>query len=108
GTTTKVFRAQLAAKAFAHAASYDTMVAAYLMQKWPETDGSWPQTFTTVANKRMDLRYGENPHQRAVLYCDPAAAGTGIAGAKQLQGKELSYNNIADADTALQCVLQFA
>jgi phosphoribosylaminoimidazolecarboxamide formyltransferase/IMP cyclohydrolase len=58
GTTTTVFRAQLAAKAFAHAASYDTMVAGYLMQKWPHPDQSWPETLTTVFNKKLDLRYG--------------------------------------------------
>lgn len=112
GATSTVFRAQLAAKAFAHAASYDTMVAGYLMQKWPAADQSWPQTLTAVFNKKSDLRYGENPHQHAAFYTDPAAQGEGksasIAGATQLQGKELSFNNIADADTALECVRQFA
>ena len=107
GVTSKLFRAQLAAKAFAHAASYDTMVAAYLMQKWPQPDQSWPATLTAVFNKKLDLRYGENPHQRAALYSDPGARGTGIAGGKPLQGKELSFNNIADAETALECVRQF-
>jgi phosphoribosylaminoimidazolecarboxamide formyltransferase/IMP cyclohydrolase len=107
--TTRVFRAQLAAKAFAHAASYDTMVAGYLMQQWPDAgDGSWPGTLTAVFNKRVDLRYGENPHQRAAFYSDPGSRGATIAHATQLQGKELSFNNIADADTALECVRQFA
>jgi phosphoribosylaminoimidazolecarboxamide formyltransferase/IMP cyclohydrolase len=107
GATSKLFRAQLAAKAFAHAASYDTMVAGYLMQKWPQTDQSWPATLTAVFNKKSDLRYGENPHQRAAFYSDPGARGTGIASGEQLQGKQLSFNNIADADTALECVRQF-
>ncbi len=108
GGTSKVFRAQLAAKAFAHAASYDTMVSGYLMQKWPVTDQSWPATLTAVFNKRHDLRYGENPHQRAAFYADPGARAASVATARQLQGKELSFNNIADADTALECVRQFA
>ncbi|HEY7379309.1 MAG TPA: bifunctional phosphoribosylaminoimidazolecarboxamide formyltransferase/IMP cyclohydrolase [Steroidobacteraceae bacterium] len=107
GETSKVFRAQLAAKAFAHAASYDTMVAGYLMQKWPVADESWPETLAAVFNKKMDLRYGENPHQRAAFYSDPGARGASIARGNQLQGKELSFNNIADADAALACVRQF-
>jgi phosphoribosylaminoimidazolecarboxamide formyltransferase/IMP cyclohydrolase len=107
GETSKLFRAQLAARAFAHAASYDTMVAGYLMQKWPQADQSWPATLTAVFNKKMDLRYGENPHQRAAFYSDPGARGPGIANGEQIQGKELSFNNIADADTALECVRQF-
>jgi phosphoribosylaminoimidazolecarboxamide formyltransferase/IMP cyclohydrolase len=107
GATSTLFRAQLAAKAFAHAASYDTMVAGYLMQKWPQTDQSWPATLAAVFNKKLDLRYGENPHQRAALYSDPGARGANIASGEQLQGKELSFNNVADADTALECVRQF-
>ncbi len=107
GDTSTAFRAQLAAKAFAHAASYDTMVAGYLLQKWPAADQSWPGTLTAVFNKKLDLRYGENPHQRAAFYTDPAARGASIASAEQRQGKELSFNNIADADTALECVRQF-
>jgi phosphoribosylaminoimidazolecarboxamide formyltransferase/IMP cyclohydrolase len=107
GATSTVFRAQLAAKAFAHAASYDTMVAGYLMRKWPTADQSWPGTLTAVFNKKSDLRYGENPQQRAAFYADPTARGASIASAMQLQGKELSFNNIVDADTALECARQF-
>ncbi len=107
GATSTVFRAQLAAKAFAHAASYDTMVAGYLIQKWPQADQSWPATLTAVFNKKLDLRYGENPHQQAAFYSDPGARGASITRGEQLQGKELSLNNIADADTALECVRQF-
>jgi phosphoribosylaminoimidazolecarboxamide formyltransferase/IMP cyclohydrolase len=108
GGTSRVFRAQLAARAFAHAASYDTMVSGYLMQKWPAADQSWPETLTAVFNRKLELRYGENPHQQAAFYTDPGAVGGGgIAGAGQLQGKALSFNNIADADTALECVRQF-
>src|SRR5262245_30216187 len=92
GDTSTVFRAQMAAKAFAHAASYDTMVAGYLMQKWPVDDGSWPETLTAVFNRKLALRYGENPHQRAAFYSDPGSRVAGIASARQLQGKELSFN----------------
>jgi len=108
GATSTVFRAQLAAKAFAHAASYDTMVAAWLMRKWPVSEESWPETLTAVFARKYALRYGENPHQRAAFYTDPGARGASVAAARQLQGKELSFNNIADADTALECVRQFA
>ena len=108
GETSKAFRAQLAAKAFAHAASYDTMVAGYLMQKWPVVDQSWPETLTVVFNKKLDLRYGENPHQRAAFYTDPGSRGASIARGHQLQGKELSFNNLADADSALECVREFS
>jgi phosphoribosylaminoimidazolecarboxamide formyltransferase/IMP cyclohydrolase len=107
GATSAVFRGQLAAKAFAHAASYDTMVAGYLMQKWPQADRSWPETLTAVFNRKLELRYGENPHQRAAFYSDPGARGASIARGEQIQGKALSFNNIADADTALECVRQF-
>lgn len=107
GATSTTFRAQLAAKAFAHAASYDTMVAGYLTQKWPQIDQWWPATLTAVFNKKLDLRYGENPHQRGAFYSDPGARGASIASGEQAQGKELSFNNIADADTALECVRQF-
>jgi phosphoribosylaminoimidazolecarboxamide formyltransferase/IMP cyclohydrolase len=99
-------RARLAAKAFAHTAAYDTMVAAYLAARAPSAP--FPATLPLVFEKLQELRYGENPHQRAAFYRDPAARGASIARAKFLQGKDLSYNNIADADTAIECVRQFA
>ncbi len=101
-------RARLAAKAFAHTAGYDTMVAAYLTAEHAAPDETFPATLPLVFDKVQELRYGENPHQRAALYRDPAARGAGIAGARVLQGKDLSFNNIADADTAIECVRQFA
>ena len=67
-----------------------------------------PATLTLSYRKLADLRYGENPHQRGAYYLDPDATGASLARARQLQGKELSYNNIADADTALECARQFA
>ena len=99
-------RARLAAKAFAHTAAYDTMVAAYLAPQ--ESTASFSATLPLVFDKVQDLRYGENPHQRAAFYRDPAARGASISRAEFLQGKDLSYNNIADADTAIECVRQFA
>jgi phosphoribosylaminoimidazolecarboxamide formyltransferase / IMP cyclohydrolase len=99
-------RARFAAKAFAHTAGYDAMVAGYLNRQHHPED-SFPATLPLVFDKSQELRYGENPHQRAALYRDPAARDGGVAAAQLLQGKELSYNNIADADTAIECVRQF-
>ncbi len=70
-------------------------------------DDSFPETLAAGFRKKQDLRYGENPHQPAAFYAEPFATAASIATAEQLQGKELSYNNIADADTAIECVRQF-
>jgi phosphoribosylaminoimidazolecarboxamide formyltransferase/IMP cyclohydrolase len=103
-------RARFAAKAFAHTASYDTMVAAWLATELgaPTQQPAFPATLPLIFEKARDLRYGENPHQRAAFYRDPGARGAGVARAEVLQGKDLSFNNIADADTAIECVRQFA
>jgi phosphoribosylaminoimidazolecarboxamide formyltransferase/IMP cyclohydrolase len=109
GGTTFPFRARLAAKAFAHVAQYDTLVARYLTERTsPAADesGRFPQTLLLRLERAQALRYGENPHQAAAFYREPGVAG-GIAAARSVQGKELSFNNIADADTALECVRQF-
>ena len=100
-------RARLAAKAFAHTARYDTMVAAYLAARHGQPGEEFPATLPLVFEKVQDLRYGENPHQRAAFYRDAAARGAAVATARVLQGKDLSFNNIADADTAIECVRQF-
>ncbi len=100
-------RAQLAAKAFAHTARYDTMVAAWLAAQHAPPTGTFPDTLALVFGKVQDLRYGENPHQRAALYREVPAAPSSIATAQVLQGKDLSFNNVADADTAIECVRQF-
>lgn len=95
------FRQALAAKAFAHTAAYDSAIAAHL------TAEQFPATLPLAFDKAQDLRYGENPHQSAAFYRqDRSIAGT-IAGARQLQGKELSYNNLLDADAALQIIQSF-
>jgi phosphoribosylaminoimidazolecarboxamide formyltransferase / IMP cyclohydrolase len=108
GGTHIAMRQKLAAKAFAHTAQYDAMVSAYFTGA---TSGGAAPTFPDDLNlsfrKRLDLRYGENPHQTAAFYTDPRAIGASVTAARQLQGKELSYNNIADSDTALECVRQF-
>jgi phosphoribosylaminoimidazolecarboxamide formyltransferase/IMP cyclohydrolase len=107
GEVPLALRRRLAAKAFAHTAAYDSAIAAYLASR-PEyaPPEGFPQQFTVAFEKRIDLRYGENPHQRAAFFSEGPAA-PGIGGAQQLQGKALSYNNIADADAALECVRQF-
>ncbi len=105
GATTLALRGRLAAKAFAHTARYDAMVAQYLAA---EEDGTPPAQFTLAYDRVATLRYGENPHQSAALYAAPEGAASGtITGARQLQGKELSYNNIADTDAALECIKVF-
>ena len=96
-------RRELAAKAYAHTAAYDGAVSNWLSG----IDAEFPDTHTVQFNKALDLRYGENPHQRAAFYVEAEPSEPGIATATQLQGKELSFNNIADADAALECVKQF-
>jgi phosphoribosylaminoimidazolecarboxamide formyltransferase/IMP cyclohydrolase len=108
GATSIDTRARLAAKAFAHTARYDTMVAGYLQQRQGYEDEGFEPQLALYFDKQLELRYGENPHQRAAFYRNPAARGASVSSARLRQGKELSYNNIADADTAIECVRQFA
>jgi phosphoribosylaminoimidazolecarboxamide formyltransferase/IMP cyclohydrolase len=105
--TTLATRSRLAAKAFAHTARYDTMVASYLGAIHNVPGDRFPATLPLVFDKAQDLRYGENPHQQAAFYRDPVPRGASISAARVLQGKDLSFNNIADADTAIECVRQF-
>ena len=107
GGTTLATRSRLAAKAFAHTARYDTMVASYLGLIHNVPENRFPGTLPLVFDKAQDLRYGENPHQQAAFYRDPVPRGASISAARVLQGKDLSFNNIADADTAIECVRQF-
>ncbi len=102
---TSALRAQLAVKAFAHTAAYDAAISAYLHGQYAAED-VFPETLVLGWQRAQTLRYGENPHQQAAFYIHAAKSGT-IAGATQLQGKPLSYNNLADADAALQCVKAF-
>ena len=107
GCTTAATRSRLAAKVFAHTARYDTMVASYLAGCQESAAERFPATLPLVFDKVQDLRYGENPHQQAALYREPMAREPSVATARLLQGKDLSFNNIADADTAIECVRQF-
>jgi len=98
-------RRRLAAKAYAHTASYDTAITGYLSRSLG--DEAFGQRFLYSGSLSEKLRYGENPHQDAAFYVDQQAPVGSLAAAKQLQGKALSYNNIADSDAALECVKQF-
>jgi phosphoribosylaminoimidazolecarboxamide formyltransferase / IMP cyclohydrolase len=107
GATDTAMRQMLAAKAFAHTAQYDAMVSAYFTGAIGGEAPTFPDDLNLSFRKQLDLRYGENPHQRAAFYTDSRGIGASASRAEQLQGKELSYNNIADSDTALECVRQF-
>lgn len=97
-------RRRLAAKVFRHTAAYDSLISRYLSEQVGEL---LPESYTVTYEKAQDLRYGENPHQRAAFYRAPLAGTASIAYADQLHGKELSYNNINDADAALAIVREF-
>ncbi|MCK9906018.1 bifunctional phosphoribosylaminoimidazolecarboxamide formyltransferase/IMP cyclohydrolase, partial [Frankia sp. Cpl3] len=105
GDTTLETRRRLAAKVFRHTAAYDALISRYLSEQVGEL---LPESYTVTYEKAQDLRYGENPHQRAAFYREPLAGAGSIARAEQLHGKELSYNNINDADAALAIVREFA
>jgi phosphoribosylaminoimidazolecarboxamide formyltransferase/IMP cyclohydrolase len=104
GSVSRETRARLARKAFATTAAYDGAISTTL-QKF--ANGALPENLHMSFRKTMDLRYGENPHQKAALYLDPAAGGRGLAAARQLQGKELSYNNLVDLEAAWRMVQEF-
>lgn len=99
-------RFALAAKAFRHTAWYDSAIADYLDRRNSSAE-SFADPLLLRFRRTQSMRYGENPHQRAAFYVEAAAPAGCIATARQLQGKELSYNNIADADAALECVKGF-
>jgi phosphoribosylaminoimidazolecarboxamide formyltransferase/IMP cyclohydrolase len=111
GGTTLATRKRLAAKTYAHTAGYDTLVSNYLEQQSVAAAGQEPVRFPDILQLRFSklqgLRYGENSHQRGALYRSTAARGASVGTARVLQGKELSYNNIGDADAAIECVRQF-
>ena len=94
----------LATKAFTQTANYDTAISSYLSSLNEE---DFPDRIFTKYQKKEDMRYGENPHQKAAFYTDYTKQGNGVGNAKQLQGKKLSYNNIADTDAAVECVRSF-
>ncbi len=98
-------RRQLAARAFAHTAAYDSAITEYLSKECDEP--RMGPAFSLAGQLSSELRYGENPHQSAAFYADAQNVASSLATADLLQGKALSYNNIADADAALECVRQF-
>ncbi|NRQ44399.1 bifunctional phosphoribosylaminoimidazolecarboxamide formyltransferase/IMP cyclohydrolase [Rheinheimera sp. YQF-2] len=114
GATTHATRFSLAISAFEHTAQYDGMIANYFGAMLPAYDtpnepaSKFPRTFNSQFVKKQDLRYGENSHQSAAFYVQEGAAEASVSTATQLQGKALSYNNIADTDAALECVKEFA
>jgi phosphoribosylaminoimidazolecarboxamide formyltransferase/IMP cyclohydrolase len=109
GAVSDTTRFDLAAKVFEHTARYDGAIANYLGSIQPEGDRDpFPRTYNVQFRKAQGMRYGENPHQGAAFYVEPQPAEACIATARQLQGKELSYNNVADTDAALECVKGFA
>ena len=108
GVISQETRTRLAVQAYAHTASYDATITTYLAAQQPQEEGQgFPDLLTLAFTKVQDLRYGENPHQRAAFYREPAAKG-GVASAKKLTGKELSFNNLYDLNAAYNLVLEFA
>ena len=105
GGTTLEFRKKLAAKAYALTASYDSMISQWFA--FADQGQRWPETWVLANELKMGLRYGENPHQQAALYIPAGPHARGIAQAEQVQGKELSYNNLNDANAALELVSEF-
>jgi phosphoribosylaminoimidazolecarboxamide formyltransferase/IMP cyclohydrolase len=105
GSTTFEFRKKLAAKAFALTAEYDSTIAQWFA--FADQGERWPEKWTFSSTRKMPLRYGENPHQSASLYLPIGPAAHGVAQAQQVQGKELSYNNLNDANAALELAAEF-
>lgn len=102
------WRFELAKKAFAHTAAYDAAIANYLgTLNDQQVPCGFPSILTCQFNKRYELRYGENPHQQAIFYTDKNAVPGSLAMAKTIQGKQLSYNNLLDADAAYECIKSF-
>ncbi len=100
-------RFDLAVKAFEHTAQYDGMIANYLGKKLPGNQTIFPRTLNLQYRLSQVLRYGENPHQRGAFYVEEGALEPSVATSEVIQGKQLSFNNVADTDAALECVRQF-
>ena len=105
GEVSKKTKFELAGKVFEHTAQYDALINDYLRRQRGETD--MPETFTMTYEKVQDMRYGENPHQKAAFYKEIGNFDNTLAAAEQLHGKELSYNNINDANGALDLIKEF-
>ncbi|OAZ96156.1 bifunctional phosphoribosylaminoimidazolecarboxamide formyltransferase/IMP cyclohydrolase [Halomonas sp. G11] len=107
GRVSEATRFDLAVKAFEHTAGYDAAIANYLGRQVEAADANFPRTFNLQLHKKQAMRYGENPHQQAAFYVEEEANEPGVATARMLQGKPLSYNNVADTDAAFECVRAF-
>jgi phosphoribosylaminoimidazolecarboxamide formyltransferase/IMP cyclohydrolase len=107
GSVSKGTNFRLAVKVYQHTAAYDGAISNWLGTRLGEGVDRFPATLTTQYRKIQEMRYGENPHQAAAFYVEKNVKEASISTARQLQGKELSYNNIADTDAALECVKQF-
>ena len=107
GATQYSTRFDLAIKAYEHTAAYDGAIANHFGRLVPGGNANFPRTFNTQFVKAQDMRYGENPHQNSAFYVEKNQLGASVASSKQLQGKELSFNNIADTDAALETVRLF-
>ena len=108
GAVSDASRFSLAVKTYEHTANYDGAIANYLGCLTEEDKKDFPRTYNTQYTKKQELRYGENPHQQAAFYVEDNATDASVATAEQVQGKALSFNNIADTDAALECVKSFA
>lgn len=107
GATTLGTRFDLAVKAYEHTAAYDGAIANHFGTLVAGGSAQFPRTFNAQFRRAQQMRYGENPHQQAAFYTEANPADAGIATATQIQGKELSFNNVADTDAALECVKTF-
>jgi len=107
GAVTDATRFDLAVKVFEHTARYDGAIASYLGARLGGETAAFPRTVNLQFRLAQGMRYGENPHQGAAFYVEHGSREVSVATARQLQGKELSFNNIADTDAALECVKQF-
>ncbi|MET0046429.1 MAG: bifunctional phosphoribosylaminoimidazolecarboxamide formyltransferase/IMP cyclohydrolase [Sedimenticola sp.] len=108
GSVTDATRFDLAVKTFEHTSNYDGAIANYLGTRLAEEPSDFPRTINLQYRQVQTMRYGENPHQKAAFFVERDQPEACISTARQLQGKELSYNNIADTDAALECVKQYA
>ena len=107
GAVSEETRFDLAVRAFEHTAGYDAAIADYLGRRVPGGEDGFPRTYNLQFHKKQSMRYGENPHQNAAFYVEADASEASVATATQLQGKALSFNNVADTDAAFECVKAF-
>jgi phosphoribosylaminoimidazolecarboxamide formyltransferase/IMP cyclohydrolase len=107
GAVARATNFRLAVKVYQHTAAYDGAISNWLGKQLTDDDALFPPVLTLQYKKTQSLRYGENSHQQSAFYVEKQVTEASIATARQLQGKELSYNNIADTDAALECVKQF-